>query len=333
MTKFFTVCKLHEFLTIFPLKFLLSSILLAMMFIFKVLILVFISSSPLYAQDFAAALEEQMDILQNINYKTARDFNSGACFRRYDKLLKDNTLNILIGFGYTDSVPHDLVYDWYMVNGLVRALTGPCRQGISACEFKRSKDPYKFIRDIEGLDGRLHRVEVTLIRGSISGSHKDNMSPKNIARQQATCELATNKFFEEMMKGPEVVYYSGHSRNGGGPDFCPPKVLGNGHVDYDWYERMNPGMNRMLDALARSTKDTHVLAMHSCSSISHFYRKVSAIKPQMAFLGSRFLLNMKSDFQNQYGSLDAILNLRCQSGLKASMGQGVGIELVNMFGK
>ncbi len=134
-----------------------------------------------------------------------------------------------------------------------------------------------------------------------------------------------------MMKGPEVVIYSGHSRNGGGPDFCPPRVLSNGHVDYDWYQRMHPGMTRMLDALARSEKDSQVLVMHSCQSISHFYRKVREIKPKMAFMGSTQLLGMKPDFQNQYGGIDAFLSMRCERGMKASMSQGVGFQFLGLF--
>lgn len=303
------------------------------MFIRTLLISLFLIGTA-HAQDFALAIEEQMDVIQNITFKTAREMNSGSCVERYRKLHKDRVFNILLGFGYTDNTPRDTVYDWFMVNGFVRAILGPCRQGISACEFLRSKnDPDKYIKTIQDRDGQNVRVELMILRGSISGNHSQNISPRNIARQNAYCKQITDKFFIEMMKGPEIAIYGGHSRNGGGPDFCPPKVLQNGHVDYDWYERVHPGMTRMLDALARSTKDTQVLIMHSCKSISHFYRQVRAIKPQMAFLGSTKLLGMKPDFQNQYGGVDGILSLRCEKGLKASMNQGVGIDFLNLFTK
>lgn len=285
-----------------------------------------------HAQDFFQAIEEQMDVIQNISYKTAREMNGGSCVRRYDDLHKDRVFNVLIGFGYTDNSPYDQVFDWYMVNGFTRVLTGPCRQGISACEFQRSRqDPDKYFKTISDRTGNPVRVEVMVLRGSISGSHANNLALKNVALQNSVCKAVTDKFFVEMMKGPEVVIYSGHSRNGGGPDFCPPKVLGNGHVDYDWYEKMHPGMTRMLDALARAQKDPQVLVMHSCKSISHFYRKVRAIKPNMAFMGSTQLLGMKPDFQNQYGGVDGFLSLRCEKGMKASMSQGVGIEFLGLF--
>lgn len=286
------------------------------------------------AVDFAKAIDDQITVIQNISFKTASEMTAGSCVRRYKSLLTDKTFNILIGFGYSDSAPADIVYDWYMVNGFIRQLTSPCQNGISACGFLRSRtDTDLYVKTVQDLDGKPVRVEVMVLRGSLSGSHAQNISSANLARQNLLCGRVTDKFFSEMMKGPEIVYYSGHSRNGGGPDFCPPKVLGNGHVDYDWYERMHPGMTRMLDALARSTKDTQVLAMHSCSSITHFYRKVRAIKPNMAFLGSTKLLGMLPDFQNQFGGLDSFLSYRCEKGIKASMNQGVGIDLVNLFTK
>lgn len=284
------------------------------------------------AQDFIKLLNDQMDVIQNISSKTAIDFNSGSCVDRYRSLFKDGTLNILIGFGYSDSVPGDVVFDWYMVNGLRRVLTGPCRQGVSACEFQAVPgNPDKFIRTIEDADGQVKKVELTLLRASLSGSHKSNISAANSAQQKTLCEAVEKKFYNEMLKGPEIVHYSGHSRNGGAPDFCPPRVRADGHVDYNWYEKNRPGLKQLTSTLAAAKPGTQVLAMHSCSSILHYFKKIRAVKPDLAIIGSSDLVKMSPDFQNQYGGLDALLSLRCEKGLKESMAQGIGMEIHGLF--
>ncbi len=287
-------------------------------------------STTAFAQDFYKELQLQQDELQQLTSKTAYDFATGKCTERYRKLFKDGTLNIVIGFGYSDAVPKDVVFDWYMVNGFKRVLTEPCRQGISACEFKISKnDPDTLFKNIEDQDGVSRRVEITLLRGSLSGNHSSNISAANIAKQRVLCENTKTRFYNEIKKGAEVVYYSGHSRDGGGPDFCPPHVRADGHVDYDWYQKNRPGLKLLSSALSSAAKPTQLLALHSCSSLPHFYGRLQ--KPGLAFFGYNKTVKMTPDFRNQYGGLDALLSLRCQLGLKQSMQEDIPTEILNFF--
>jgi hypothetical protein len=289
-------------------------------------------ASSALAQDFLDALNEQMDVIQQISSKSALDFTTGKCVDRYQKLWKDGTLNIVIGFGYTDSVPNDVVFDFFMGNAFRKALTGPCRQGVSACEFTQSRtSPTKFTKLIETLDGQFRQVQITLLIPSISGSHRLNTSPVNSAKQSTACKNAESAFYQEVRNGAEIVYYSGHSRDGGGPDFCPPKTLPNGHVDYSWYRRNQPGLKLLLSNMSVARQPTQVLALHACASVPHFLRPVQSQFSGLAVLGYHQLVKIMPDFQNQYGGLDSFLSFKCQKGMKESMSQGIATEIFKLF--
>src|SRR5689334_15767917 len=119
------------------------------------LLLLLALTSTAFAQDYIKVLEEQMDRLQDIDAPTALDTQSSMCTKRYDYLLKDGVLNILVGFGYIDTVPNDTVHDWFMFNGLRRTIMGPCRQGISACEFTQSRtEAGKYFKTIKDRNGK-----------------------------------------------------------------------------------------------------------------------------------------------------------------------------------
>lgn len=289
-------------------------------------------SGTLWAQDFYKAIQEHMDDLQQIRSATARDTKSLKCINRYNNLMKDGTLNIVVAFGYSDFVPNTPVYDWYMTKGLKRALMEPCRQGLNACEFKQSKnDPNKLFKMIEDLDGKMKKVELVLIQGALTGHHPTNISPINLARQMALCQSVTARFYDEIKKGSEIVYYSGHSRDGGGPDFCPPITRADGHVDYNWYHAHKPGLKILLGALKNTVKAPQVLALHSCSSLSHFSKAVSAASPGTALMGYRKTVGMTPDFKNMFGGLDALLSFRCQKGLSESMNVDIPTDVIGVF--
>lgn len=291
-----------------------------------------VSAVSAHATDFYQALQLQMDDLQQIRAKTANDFTAGKCLERYRNLFKDGTLNITIGFGYSDAVPKKTVFDWYMVNGFRRVLTEPCRQGLNACEFKVSKnDPNKLFKMIEDPDGIRRRVEISVLRGSLTGIHQNNISPANIKAQTALCKATEARFYQEIKNGAEIVYYSGHSRDGGGPDFCPPLTRADGHVDYTWYRRNKPGLKLLTNALKQAVKPTQILALHSCGSTAHFYQTVAPIHPTMAILGYKETVMMTPDFQNQFGGLDALLSFRCQKGLSESMQKDIPTQIHRMF--
>jgi hypothetical protein len=287
--------------------------------------------APAQAVNFFHELENQMDELQAINAPTALDANASAvCRQRYQRLFADGVLDVVVGFGYTDSST-DIVYDWYMVNGFRIALTGPCRQGLNACEFKQLKNsPDVYVRSITGPDGKERKVRLTLLRPSLSGSQAQNIGALK-AQQQAHCQQTETRFYQEISNGAEVVYYSGHSRNGGAPDFCPPRTLSNGHVDYDSYERNPVGRNKLIDSLKANAAKTQIIAMHSCDSTRHYRWRMLNANPRLAIFSTPRLVKMAPDFQNQYGGLDALLSLRCERGLKASMAREFPMDVHGRF--
>lgn len=82
------------------------------------------------------------------------------------------------------------------------------------------------------------------------------------------------------------VLYDGHSRDGGGPDFAPPLLVGT-HVDYPAYERLRARKASTLDAVlsalrtpAEKKGGLRYLGIYSCASTQHFKGAIRAAAPQ-----------------------------------------------------
>ena len=63
-------------------------------------------------------------------------------------------------------------------------------------------------------------MTIRITRPSLSWNSKENTNVNNLAKQQIACKAAKEKFMGEIAAGADVAFYIGHSRDGGGPDFC-----------------------------------------------------------------------------------------------------------------
>jgi len=136
----------------------------------------------------------------------------------------------------------------------------------------------------------------------------------------------------------DVVFYVGHSRNGGGPDFYPPHLTTAGLVEYPWYEKNAPGVPFLVQALnTRVQGKLQMLGLMSCSSQSHF---LSAIKTAAGSkVGIISSLNLVGDNQmsgSTLGAIHGILQFSCPARLEklmnpAHLTQGVQFEISGLF--
>ncbi len=239
---------------------------------------------------------------------------SGACFERYDRIFGDGELNVTLGFGYADTKPGNYVIDKLIMDGIVRALTAPCRRGVSACGFRGGPaGSFTLLKNVRGPRGNMQPVKIHFIRASVSHDDKKNMTEYKVA-QTKKCQAATDNFFSSIARGPEVVFYAGHSRNGGGPDFCPGVATADNHVNYDYYRKYRPGKKKMIEALGQSAavrNPVEVLGMISCSSSLHFKNAFSAASPETGMLLTNASLSFQEVYQDLYVSLDSLLAQRC----------------------
>ncbi|MES2856168.1 MAG: hypothetical protein V4692_09905, partial [Bdellovibrionota bacterium] len=109
-----------------------------------------------------------------------------------------------------------------------------------------------------------------------------------------------------------------HSRKGGGPDFHPPKLLQNLHVNYSWYAKHTPGLKRLVDALATTAKPAALLMM-SCNSANLFLKPVQKVAPMMSYSGTNAVI--PGDIPNKAGmaGMDAFLKFQCEEGFRRQM--------------
>lgn len=225
------------------------------------------------------------------------------CAPAYQRLHREGTMRVLVAYGYKDARPRRFVGDRYERNALVERLTAPCGAGKVACEFNRDEANADLFSKV--LDKR--RIEIVVTDSSIGPD--DDLNQKN-PRQTNKSILATESFLAAF-KVFDVIFYSGHSRDGGGPDFFPPRQRGDKAVDYLFYRRNRPGMKALLEELSRAKPRAQVLGLFSCASSKHFDDEIKRRAPSLSTITTPSLL-FYSDAQDQMASaLETILSQSC----------------------
>jgi hypothetical protein len=236
-------------------------------------------------------------------------FPEHACYSKYHFIKNDKKFETTYVHGYSDDGEGKDTLDIYYQNKLIQGLTVACgTSGKLNCGFKRSPDDAeKFQRFVIGLDGNPVPVFFLITHSSLTSVNKTNLNnPKQEYQSQHAKEM-----FGKGLKKSHVVIYDGHSRDGGGPDFSPPKTLSNGHTNYDWYRSHRVGLQYMVNTLTENENDPQLIGLFSCSSINHFYNSISRAAPSSGFIGTNEAL-LFSDTSSTI-LIDDYLNFRCLS--------------------
>jgi hypothetical protein len=254
--------------------------------------------------------------------KTARDVPESerprsACYQSYSSFYRGDSIDIRIAFGYKDARPARFVGDRYERQMFTAYLLAPCVAGWAACGFTReASDPDLFLKVIEGPDGKPKRVRVRVTHSSAGPDDEDNRANPLQNRQS---ELSRRNFVEGLREA-NAVFYNGHSRDGGGPDFDPPRLSKDRHVDYDWYLAHRPGEKLVVAELAGAKAE--LLGLFSCLSREHFLEKIREKKRGMATITSPQLLFYSDALKSQLGALSALLGQWCEAGFGSALRTG-----------
>ena len=261
---------------------------------------------------------------------------SKACKTRFKKIFNKKEINISVAFGYGDSDDNSVAWDALIYPAMVEKLTKSCAPGVGACGFSQDrKNPTilrKIVMDPTGENNSL--ITLNMTHPSLSVDGKMNTSI-NAEKQQIACQTARSKFMGEISGGADIAFYIGHSRDGGGPDFCPAKRLSNNHVDYNLYRKQKAGIADIVKAMGLAIKNgtpTQVYGSFSCSSQLHFEKALRQVNPKAGF----FLTSRTVDFVamtlDAYTSLDSILAQRCEDGFQEAFGaRAFGTNPINFF--
>ena len=233
-----------------------------------------------------------------------------SCLQAYARFYRDPVIDIRVLFGYKDTRPLRFVGDRYERNTFVEQLTGPCLESETACAFSRSADDGdRFEKKIVIYDGTTRTVQISVSHSSVGPDDDENLKD---SYQKWQSEVAQTNFFSGLEMA-HAIFYHGHSRNGGGPDFSPPVIRPDGHVDYGRYMKEKPGVAPMLAAIQKR-KNPGLLALLSCISSGHFAQTIEKTDPQLALITHRKLLYYDTGRKSLMGALNALLGNWCQPG-------------------
>lgn len=193
------------------------------------------------------------------NESTRDPFMREVCLKRYAALHDKPTLKFDMFSGYQNFDNH--VRDTVERAALAEWLQLPCKGKSRVCGFERDPDDADlFFKTISWAGNSTKRVEIRLHDSSVSTDNAKN--EKSDAQKEKTKK--TEKQFAKALKESDMVFYQGHSRYGGGPDFGPEKK------DHGQYKKDKPGLKLMATALKDRKDPLFMLTLVSCDSKKHF---------------------------------------------------------------
>ncbi len=198
------------------------------------------------------------------------------CQEKMRRLYKDNVANIHLFMGYGDSggkppVTTDAIERAY----LIQKLYATC--GVEPCGFRAEpKNANNLSKSLPG--GK--KITVKLYTSALSD--RDDLNRKNPKQAEHTKWM--NEKFKTTLASSEAVFYTGHSRDGGGPDFGPPLLDANGHTDYAWYRKHKPGLKMIQNNMKKGTPE--IYGSFSCDSLKHFAAPIRKVNPDVIYFGT-----------------------------------------------
>jgi hypothetical protein len=266
------------------------------------------------------AYAQRLASLPTDNWSQLPPDKQAACHQRYDKILKDGVIDIRIAVGYFDwtvgsSVgqygisPSLDIGAYYALRGL---LTSSCSGNLRFCGFRPDqKNSNRLTRDVI-INGQRVQAVVSIVFASATEYYSQNTGSYR-QQQQDRSQYAEN-FFLNALTNADAVFYFGHARNGGGPDFKPPVFIpGTNKVDYNGYYLVRKeGVKKMTAALASAQNRTSVLGLMACDSRDHFLRSIRAVAPDTGVITSLNVLGVDIVYTAMLGGADSLLRGQCQ---------------------
>ena len=201
---------------------------------------------------------------------------------------KADGLKINIAIGYIDQIPGDQVVDGLYYSRLKNNLLRECSEEEILCGFTQ----------VSGELFLKNGTTIRLISSSVSSSNQYNIQ----SGDQKVKSAYAQKAFVEMIQDGDVVFYFGHSRKGGGPDFSPPMLTKDGKVDYGIYQKKKAGIGLLKQTLSGSKVD--LLGLYACDSEKNFASELIGIHVRF----TEGVMNPSTAFNAMVGDLKKVIN-------------------------
>lgn len=267
-----------------------------------------------------ASLETKKVVQSNIQ-TALNSHDDKKCLNFYNKLYSKDSLKIRMIFGYKDTRPARFVGDRHERMAFVRRILRPCKGIRQDCGFVRHPDNADyFMKRVIGPSGNQIRVFLYVVHSSAASDDDANRANPFQQWQSAYSKQA----FYGGIETADVVFYNGHSRFGGGPDFDPPRLNKKGEPDVKYYKSQRPGFQMVEDKLAdRSMMENldtglHVLGLFSCASSQHFGKSITK-NYDTGLISNSSLIYYADALDNSLASLSSLLEMRCQKDFKRAL--------------
>lgn len=255
------------------------------------------------------------------------------CRAPYAALTKDGALVVSVVFGYKDSRPTRFVSDRYERAIFSDYLLRTCEGEEMVCGF--TPDPQNaefFSKKIIWYDAKERIIQIQVLASSVGPDDEWNRN----SSLQAWNSDRTRRLFRKALASSDIVFYNGHSRVGGGPDFYPPKIYKSGGIQYDYYQAERPGLKDLIADLeaTKRARQPRLLGLFSCSSNKHFQESILATKPKLGLIASQALLYQSDAMENMVAALSAILHGECETAFMQrlrSTDPAVGSKIMGFF--
>ncbi|MBC7421452.1 MAG: hypothetical protein H7328_12065 [Bdellovibrio sp.] len=248
-----------------------------------------------------------------------------VCAPVYSVAVAKRSLDVRYALGYfDDSDGTDKI--WNKINwgrspsldieiyfALREALTKKCKNGRQVCGFHESGNPEMgstvYSKTINLL-GNSVDVNLTLTHASASEAYDKNISVLKNRQSMLTAQSDEN-FFGGLARA-DIVFYNGHSRNGGGPDFNPPVLDSHGHPDYEGYYKVKRiGIKRVIEGIKKNPNQGLIYGSFSCFSASHFQGILAKTDPKLRMILSSDVIDYFKSLQASIGYLEGLMQGRC----------------------
>lgn len=261
-----------------------------------------------------------------------------ACAAFHAPYVHDGVIDIRYALGYFDeSTGKPVTYqnrDWGLSpsydegvwRGIREVLMERCPNSqrrlcgfreISSEAERQNEGQTELARDME-IHGKRVEVRIRLTYASASPSFERNKGELRDKQERFTRASEANFFGG--LRHTDYAIYMGHSRNGGGPDFNPPRLNAAMKTDYRGYYRKElPGISHLLSDLRASGNRDVTLGLFSCDSDLHFRKKLTAVNPEqrmMLTIGSVGKLTYTDTLNLSMSYLEGLLRGSCGAQLE-----------------
>ena len=271
-----------------------------------------------------------------------------SCHTALSSMTDGGEISVFVAFGYMDvSLGQDFpdsnasifnngdTLDLDAEAAFIETLTQACRSANSrygkvksaACGFRRSGSTLtKTIRD--RFTGNNIRARIHIVSSSYSSDNQANESTHQ-NKQQAK-SAATRGAFINAFRSSDAVIYMGHARSGGGPDFYPPILNNNGHVNYPLYRKNRTGVKDVSSGI-RKGSSTKVFATLACKSTGLFSSTFRKLLPNSVIVTANDLFDYSDILPTGLNLVEAIVSQRCDENFSGTTESYVGGGKLKIF--